>query len=361
MKRQVLCISTGHLAGLDAGLGEFARSLGERVAGRSRALREQGVELCFHMQPALHGAFGSEVAYEAYRPRQRTLPWSLRDCTVWHSLFQHNISRPPVGVRHRLVTVHDLNFRFSSSLGSWRDSAFTRLALARSDDVATISRFVAQDVRRHLGWRGPLRTIYNGAADLRGARQEPLPDLEGRAFFFHLSRMAPSKNVGALVELARAWPEKRFVLAGPAWGDSRALADALGGALPNLTFLLGISEAQKAWLLAHCEAFLFPSLAEGFGLPPIEAMNFGTPVFLSDRTCLPEIGGDCAAYFSDFSAASMRAVIEQGLPPLRRRAAAIRRHARQFDWDRCAAGYLDWYSELLGVPLERVPAFDPER
>jgi glycosyltransferase involved in cell wall biosynthesis len=70
--------------------------------------------------------------------------------------------------------------------------------------------------------------------------------------------------------------------------------------------LLGVDDSVKAWLLANCEAFLFPSLAEGFGLPPLEAMHFGTPVFLSDRTSLPEVGGTQAGYFREFSASAMR-------------------------------------------------------
>jgi glycosyltransferase involved in cell wall biosynthesis len=352
---RALCVSFGHLDSLDAGLGEFARRLGERLAQGTGVLRDAGVRLVFHLQPRLRGAFGDGVEYVAYEPSQRWRPWRLPHCALWHSAFQHNATRPPEGSQHRLLTVHDLNFRYAKTLGSWRDSAVTRLAVSRSNGIATISRYVADDLRSHLSWRGGLRTIYNGASNLVGLPQEPVPSLHGRSFFFHLSRMAASKNVGALVELARAWPEKTFVFAGPAWGDSKRLHDTLQGTLPNVQFLLGISEAVKAWLLQHCQAFLFPSLAEGFGLPPIEAMHFGTPVFLSDRTCLPEIGGRCAGYFHEFSPAAMRAVIESELPRLASFREATQRHAAQFDWDRCAEGYLDWYSERLSIDLGARP------
>jgi len=67
-----------------------------------------------------------------------------------------------------------------------------------------------------------------------------------------------------------------------------------------------VSEAQKAWLLANCKAFLFPSLLEGFGLPPIEAMYFGKPVVVARRTSLPEVCGDAAGFWDDFTAISMR-------------------------------------------------------
>ena len=213
----------------------------------------------------------------------------------------------------------------------------------------TISRYVADDVARHVRWKGPIQTIYNGATDLSAMTRQPVPSLVGRSFLFHVSRMARSKNVRAIVELARSWPEQMFVLAGPAWGDSKKIHDELADTMPNLRVLLGISEAEKAWLLQHCEAFLFPSLTEGFGLPPIEAMYFGTPVFLSDRTSLPEIGGQQAGYFSDFSAAAMRSVIETDLPRLQASREATRCRAQTFTWNRCVEDYVALYGSLLGA------------
>ena len=142
----------------------------------------------------------------------------------------------------------------------------------------------------------------------------------------------------------------QFVLCGPPSSDAKRLRDTVR--LPNVQFHLGINDAQKAWAYAQCTGFLFPSLTEGFGLPPIEAMHFGKPVFLSRRTCLPEIGGAAADYFDSFEPQAMRHVVEQGL--LRHaqagRADAVRAHAAQFDWDRAAAGYLAIYRRLLGLP-----------
>ena len=162
--------------------------------------------------------------------------------------------------------------------------------------------------------------------------------------------MSASKNPHSIIGLAQAWPEMSFVLCGPPSADAKALRSHVH--LPNLQLHLGISEAQKAWAYANCSGFLFPSLTEGFGLPPIEAMHFGKPVFLARRTSLPEIGGDAADYFDSFEPAAMRAVIEQGLARHRdpTRALAVIAHAAQFDWDRAAAQYLALYRRLLGLP-----------
>ena len=323
MTLSVIGISVGHLSSFEAGLGEFAHRLGEGLAKQAAAFRESKLRFCFHMPEHLHGAFGPEVDYIAYRPRQRFMPWRLDRCVLWHNTFQHNVTRPPAGVRHRLLTVHDLNYRYRTGPGSWRDALLTRIAIARSNCLVSISDYVGDDVRRHITARGRRVTIHNGATDLSEAPQRAVDGLAGRSFFFHVSRMAPSKNVEAIVGLARAWPERTFVLAGPAWGHSKQLHDELGDSLPNVRVLLGIDDAEKAWLLGHCEAFLFPSLAEGFGLPPLEAMYFGAPVFLSRLTSLPEIGGSQAAYFDDFSPQSMRATIESRAAPT---AGSARRH-----------------------------------
>ena len=352
MSEKILAISLGPLTSFEAGLGEFARRLGDGFAARAPMWRSRGVELCFHMEGRLHGAFGDAVSYLAYRPRDRFVPWRLPGCVLWHSTFQHNMTLPPAGTPHRLLTVHDLNYRYAGMrLGALRDRARTLLAIARSTSLATISRYVAEDVASNVRWRRPIHTVYNGVTDLSGFPRQSVPDLSGRPFFLHVSRMARSKNVGAILDLARAWPERMFVLVGPAWGHSKRLHDELSGRMSNLRVLLGVDDSVKAWLLANCEAFLFPSLAEGFGLPPLEAMQFGTPVFLSDRTCLPEVGGTQAGYFTEFSAAAMREVIETELPRLQASREATRRWAQAFTWDRCVAGYVALYAGAFPAEL----------
>ena len=361
MSAKTVALSLGPLTSFDAGLGEFARRLGEGLATRAPMWRSAGVALCFHMEARLHGAFGDAVSYVAYRPRDRVQPWQVPGCVLWHSTFQHNITRPPIGVRHRLLTVHDLNYRYAGMrAGALRDWALTRLAIARSTSLIAISRYVAADVAAHVRSAAPICTIYNGVTDLSAQPQQAVADLAGRAFFLHVSRMASSKNVGAIIRLARAWPERNFVLVGPAWGHSKELHDELSGTMPNVRVLLGVDDSVKAWLLANCQAFLFPSLAEGFGLPPLEAMHFGTPVFLSDRTCLPEIGGAQAGYFSDFSSDAMRSVIEAELPRLQASREATRTWAQTFTWDRCVAAYVDLYAKALPAELGTLVA-DPAR
>jgi glycosyltransferase involved in cell wall biosynthesis len=271
-------------------------------------------------------------------------------------LHQLNKNLPPQmeAAGRRVVTVHDLNYLVGrNAFSTWRHHRRTLALMRNTDEVVAISQYTADDVRRHLGWTRPLQVIYNGARSFVAAPREPLPGWapdDARPFLYHLSRMSRSKNPQALVALARAWPEMTFVLCGPFCDDAKQLRAT--AQLPNLQFHLGITEAQKAWAYAHCTGFLFPSLTEGFGLPPIEAMHFGKPVFLARRTCLPEIGGDAADYFDDFEPLAMKRVVQAGLARQAEpgRAQAIRAHAAQFDWDCAADAYLALYRRVLQLP-----------
>ncbi len=358
-------ISLGGIGGLQDGLGEFALQIGQRIARAAPEWREShGVAFDFHLRKKLIGLFGPGVGYLPVTRWQRLRHVQPVRYALWHSLHQLNKTRPPAQCGPRVVTVHDLNYLYGRNVFStWRHHRRTRGLLARTDQIVAISEYTAGDVRKHLGWNGPIQVILNGARSFVDAEQRPLsgwpaaPGPGGRPFLFHLSRMSHSKNPAAIIELARTWPEMLFVLCGPQGQDSRRLRDSVD--LPNVQFHLGIDDAQKAWAYAHCAGFLFPSLTEGFGLPPIEAMHFGKPVFLARRTSLPEIGGEVANYFDDFDPTTMRRIVEAGLARAREpgHADTTRRHAARFDWDRAAAAYLALYARLLG--LSTGPASGP--
>jgi glycosyltransferase involved in cell wall biosynthesis len=350
----------GKSATLRDGLGEFSEQLCTRFARFAVELNEaHGVKLFFHLHPELFGRYGDNVQYLPASRWQRYVATPGPPCDVWHCLDHFNALRPTRGTAVRSVTIHDLNFVYAKSGMSYqRGDRRVRHALAKNEHIVTISRYVRDDIAKRYGVSRPIEVIHNGARSLvDSCSRTPVTEVEGQRFLFHLSRMSPSKNAAAIVELARAWPEMEFVLAGPERSDSVKLREAVASMpLANLRILLNITDEQKAWLYERCAGFLFPSLTEGFGLPPIEAMHFGRPVFVSDRTCLPEIGGDAAHYLTRFDPASMRAVIEPAIQPAAAaaREELVRRHAAQFNWDRAARAYLELFGRWLGVDLSRL-------
>jgi glycosyltransferase involved in cell wall biosynthesis len=342
-------VSLGNLVDFHDGLGEFSRQIGERVAARAPQLRAQGVSVSFHLHPRLQGCFGPEVEYLAVHRSQEFWHTQSQSFDVWHTLNQLNRYPAPRGTRWRILTVHDLNFLyFKRGFSRFRDLRRLRAQTRRHDEWVAISDYVQADVKQHTAWAAPSRTIYNGAADLQAQPQTPVAGLEGQPFLLHLSRMSASKNVEAILEMVQAWPEQNLVLAGPDAARNEALRArcAAMGMADRVQVLTRVSQSEKAWLYAHCRLFLFPSLTEGFGLPPIEAMHFGKPVVLSDRTCLPEIGGPLAHYATSPDAQGLRQACEQALqrphPPHE-----VRAHALRFSWARCA-------EQSLQIWLDRI-------
>ena len=358
-------LSLGRLSHWHDGLGEFSRQLGLALAARAPQLHDElGWRLHFHLPANFHGVFGDQVGYLATHTTQRWLHLRSSRFALWHVLHQHNRLRAPLGTQRLVETVHDLNFLHAKSPAKIeRYRARQRRRLARCDAAIAITHYVAQDLAREMArdmapLPTPVTVIHNGATDLTAAPQQPVDGVAGDhgaapvPYLLHISRMAPSKNIVALLDLAAAWPAQRLVLAGATstyTGAVRRLITERG--LHNVLVRLDLAEPQKAWLYAHCSGFVFPSLAEGFGLPPIEAMHFGKPVFLSRRTSLPEVGGALAHYFDSFNGAAMRAVVQAGLrdDAAPGRAEAIAAHARGFSWQRCADEHLALYRRVVGT------------
>jgi glycosyltransferase involved in cell wall biosynthesis len=270
------------------GLGEFSRQLGLGLARSAAQLREElGWCLHLHLPRRWHGEFGNEVGYLDTHTTQRWLHLRATRFALWHTLHQHNRLRAPLCTEHRIVTVHDLNFLHSKTAAKVeRYRRRLRRRVAGSDAAVAITRYVAGDIARELApLATPLTVIHNGATDLSALPPVPVPGIGDAPFLLHISRMAPSKNIAALLDLAAAWPDQRLVLAGatsPYTATVRKLISERH--LANVSLHLDLEDAHKAWLYRHCLGFVFPSLAEGFGLPPIEAMHFGKPVFLSRLT-----------------------------------------------------------------------------
>lgn len=353
-------LSAGTFDTPNHGLGEFAHQFG-RIANdlAPRLLEESNIRVSFYLRPRLHGVFGDNLRYLCLQPHHKRFNWSLRRFDLWHTLNQHALHLPPPRAGVRLTTVFDLNYAYGpAGPHQAAEAAKIERILARTDHAVAPSRFVAQDVARRTAYAGPISVIHIGAQSLLNTRQErpALPE-DIPPFYFHLSRMAESKNISALLDLAAHARHMQFVFGGPDSPDARAaMEQARLRNISNIVFLLDLSDAHKAWLYGHCAGFLFPSLCEGFGLPPLEAMHFGKPVFLSRLTSLPEVGGDAAFYFDSFAPEAMQATIEDGRRQHEQdpqRPSYIMRHASSFNWQQCVSSYFELYKKILGLAIER--------
>ncbi|HUN13512.1 MAG: glycosyltransferase family 4 protein [Alistipes sp.] len=340
------------------GLGEFAYRLASHIATQAAELHDRyGIRFCFIVPRGFKGCFGPDVAYiEVPRSIRRIIRfWPMR-MDLCHITHQSSHIRYMLFARRNLLTVHDINFIYEKKgAKQLRYAHGFRSRLAHADQLVYISQFTRKDVEAHFAPEQPCRTIYNGVAfSAPDPGTELPPELPDR-FLLHLSSLQPKKNAHLLIEMMAFMPEENLVVVGN-W-KSRYGQKLLGRIkeleLNNIYPLEHVSDAQKAALYARCCGFCFPSLCEGFGLPPIEAMKCGKPVFLSTLTSLPEVGGEHACYYPELTPEAMAQATRQGLRDFacdpEHKAAQIRNWADRFDWEKCADEYIGCYLDLLGI------------
>jgi len=273
-----------------------------------------------------------------------------------------------------VLTIHDLNFLYTSKNKFKKKNLLKKIQkrIDKADAIVAISNYVKNDIENHLNINGKsIHVIYNGV------EIQEYPDFDSprfrpdTPFLFSMGTVLEKKNFHVLPGMLKNTPYS-LVIAGIQPDQAyvkRIMTEAVKYEVVEKIHLIGpVTEKEKYWYLSHSEGFVFPSLTEGFGMPPVEAMRLGKPVFLSRHTSLPEIGGDVAYYFDNFDPAHMREVLLNGLKDYKenQRAEAIIRHSLQFNWENAAKQYLKVYTEvckkkkcLQNIPVPPVTAIIP--
>ncbi|KWW31691.1 MAG: Protein rfbU [bacterium P3] len=331
------------------GLGQVALNYG-RWYGAHTAGLTPGHEVTLLVPRGFAGHFGAHVHYLEAHDCYRAMPWLMPRFDLWHSIHQLSPFRPSVRSTLRLLTVHDVNFMYEKPEAK-RRRYLRRLQheCDRSALVCFISRFAMEDALRYLHVDAPMQVVYNGVEQLtEGVQRMPQGVDAGRPFLLSLGVLKAKKNVHTLLPMMKCLPQYDLLIAGD---DSDPYADRIrreAGCCGNVRVLGPVDEAGRRWLYAHCQALLFPSLYEGFGLPVVEAMQWGKPVFCSRQTALPEIGGDAACYFDSFEP---RHMASQVLRTLREhtpgRSRELQSYAARFSYDRHMTQYQELYRRLL--------------
>jgi heme/copper-type cytochrome/quinol oxidase subunit 2 len=213
----------------------------------------------------------------------------------------------------------------------------------------------AADVRRELDVKDrPIHVIPLGLASAPPASaSRPGFLADGRPFLLSIGTALAHKNFHSLFDLLEEFTDHRLVIAG---NFATRYGEFLQGQvvqkrLQDRVLMPGeVSDPDRQWLYKRCEAFLFPSLSEGFGLPVLEAMAAGRPVFVSRRTSLPEITGEHGFYFDSFEPKAMAMAVREGLARFEADtgfAARARSHAEAFTWAETTRRYADLYEQLV--------------
>ena len=266
-----------------------------------------------------------------------------------------------------VVTVHDMCFMrrpefLPRDRLKWLRRGFRR-AMEEAHQIITVSRFTRDELLTfypHVN-EGRVRVIHEGVDGryfAAGSNDRLLRAVKERLelperFILYVGRIEPRKNVHALLQAFSSLPEKvkkehPLVLAGPMEEAERDLCSRLQ-AMKHLGLVkeLGyVGETVMPFVMRAATLLCFPSIYEGFGLPPLEAAACGTPVVCSNTASLPEVMGDAAVYVDprfpeDIARGLLRALEDNALRESLRRKGPER--AALFTWEKCATQTLAVY------------------
>jgi alpha-1,3-rhamnosyl/mannosyltransferase len=274
---------------------------------------------------------------------------SFADCDVY---FAANYFLPRLHAavaRRRVITIHDLTFkRFPELLQKETLENLDRQMLrevAAADAIVCVSESTRRDLLRYYDV-DPARAfaIHSGLGT--PATAEPLDGLPARYILF-VSTIEPRKDLGTLIDAYERLRDSgtyhgSLVVVGKVGWKAESLVPRLRGR--GIVHLDYLRAPQLATVYERAEAFVFPSIYEGFGFPLLEAMARGVPSIAARSSSLPEIGGDAAVFFEPRDVAGLASQLTRVLDDAALRAdlaARGRAQAARFRWDVAAARTLD--------------------
>ncbi len=299
------------------------------IASRVRkAIVSRRVRSAYHR--ARRSVFGgSRDAIEARDGDVVLLPDSSWDVPMWQAIDRLRGQGAVLGVvQHDFIPIRNPDL-----VPAGRPAVFRRWAdatLGRADFVMAVSETVAGEVRDELRLRGrhevaaeAVTSFRNGSdfsrtAEAGPVRRELLDFLAGCPMppFLTVGTVEPRKNQAIVAEaidpVLAAAPGAAFLFVGLVGWNGGAVAARLRGHpawMRRVAHFTNLSDAELAHAYGHARALVFPSLAEGFGLPIVEAIASGTRVFASDIPVHREIGGDACVFFDPRDPAALAARI----------------------------------------------------
>ena len=293
------------------------------------------------------------VKTEPISETRRYLPFIKKRYDIWYANNQDTKYKP--NNETYILTVHDLNVLWEKT--GWKKEkriAEIEKKIHRAKVITYISHFSKSQVHRFIKIPQDKteKVIYNGV-EIDKNHISPRPQYIGeRPFLFSIGGLREKKNFKVLIDFMRLLPQYDLIIAGEnntRYGEEmKERIRELG--MQDRIILPGIiSEAEKNYLYKHCEALVYPSLLEGFGLPVIEAMLWGKPVICSDKTSLPEIGGKYAFYWENFDPQYMKEVFDKAMEKFNndkefRR--SMLEYASKFSWQNNVNQYLQIFSGI---------------
>jgi len=266
-----------------------------------------------------------------------------------------------------VVTIHDLNFH---NLARWMPKRkrvvlryFITQSAKKADHIITVSEFSKRQIVEILGVPEEKVTVTYNAPKQRVCQVQPFEVIAEqfglrRPYILALSSSSPHKNMVSLLKAFAILRRKGFshlqlIIAGHPPKDKQSLGPLFEdhNLRDAVVFTGYVPDEVLPSLYSHAEAFVFPSIYEGFGIPVLEAFLYGAPVVCSNAAALPEIAGDAACYFNPMAVEEIAATISRLLQDETLRRSLVKKgkaRVAQFTWEETARKTLEVYGKVAG-------------
>jgi glycosyltransferase involved in cell wall biosynthesis len=293
------------------------------------------------------------------------IDWLVGEVDVYHS---PNYNLNMLGKGKSLMTIHDLNFfayrKYSISSARWH-YAFKIKSYARQVDAITVvSESTKREVLRYLEVpEAKVHVVYNGYSPIfRPLEQSENTrrilekyNIKGK-FILFVGTLEPRKNIQGLIRAyhqCKAKDDFLLVLAGgKGWKYKHFFRLVENLKLENrVVFTWYVPDTELPALYNQASVFVYPSLYEGFGIPPLEAMACGLPVIVSNTTSMPEVVGDAGVYVDPNDVEQISHSIDTVLSDDQLRNSMKEKgleRAEGFSWEKTAREILGLYQKLVG-------------
>lgn len=245
-----------------------------------------------------------------------------------------------------------LLFRFKQLVGRF---VFHQVARS-STRILTPTWTVKRELEAfHKGIEDKTVVTYEAADKLQAGKVTPY-DTPYKKFLLYVGQQSDYKNIKRLGDahqkLLEAHPDLGLILVGRINKSAQMTKEYFEKhGYKNIHFTGFVEDDQRDWLFENCAAYVFPSLMEGFGLPPLEAMQYDAPVVSSNTSCMPEVLGDAAHYFTPTDTNDIVRAINDVLTDDTLRTTLIengRIQRSKYSWRKMAQETLDQYTIALG-------------
>jgi len=369
--KKMISIDMKTLSIRKAGIGRYSISLTRNLLRRSKFKyygiagpeTDLAVYQSLSMDQRRYFPIGSSLA------RATTLPFALPQQISLHHTLDNSCITPLRKKIKQITTIHDvlvfLYPQYFSKKHRLIVKSLTRAAVKWADHIITVSQATKQGLIKVFPKLHPDKiTVIPLAAEL--IHSNSLNDhqfrLQNREFPKHyllsLGTFEPRKNLRGLIQAYVDLKKRKklkdvglVLVGGRGWLDSGISADDDYLKKYEIYPLGFIEDHWLQSLYSNALGFVYPSIHEGFGLPPLEAMACGAPVIISNTSSLPEVGGDAALYVDPYSIESIQSAIESLVNDSSLRREMSRKsltQSRKFSWDKTAILTEKIYNMVLG-------------